>query len=195
MANLEPEMAFNNHENINNNNNNSANSDSVTSNTVDVQGSKERQSSYRILIVDDEQDIALSYETILEEEGFEVDIFNDPLSALAKIREIHSSSTSLLDSSRLEQEEKGTTTKPYDLLLLDIRMPKMNGFELYREIKEIIKEDKVDNNIKVCFITAYEVYYEQLKEEFPKIDVACFIKKPIGGDDLVKRIKQELLLE
>jgi two-component system catabolic regulation response regulator CreB/two-component system response regulator ChvI len=73
-------------------------------------------------------------------------------------------------------------------------MPKMNGFELYREIKNI-RKDKVSKNVKVCFIIAYEVYYEQLKEEFPKMDIACFIKKPISGTDLIKRIKQELVLE
>ncbi len=77
----------------------------------------------------------------------------------------------------------------------------MNGFELYREIKKIVKksqkEEEGEKDIKICFITAYEVYYKHLKKEFPKIgnDVGCFIKKPINASDLIRRIKQELLLE
>jgi two-component system, OmpR family, response regulator ChvI len=65
-------------------------------------------------------------------------------------------------------------------------MPKMNGFELYQEI------EKVDKRAKVCFITAFEVYYQALKEIFPTLDVGCFIRKPIEIDDLVKRINSEL---
>jgi two-component system, OmpR family, response regulator ChvI len=59
----------------------------------------------------------------------------------------------------------------YDLDLFDVRMPKMNGFELYREI------EKIDHNLKVCFVTAFVVYYESLKEIFPMAKVSCFIKK------------------
>ena len=77
-------------------------------------------------------------------------------------------------------------TGTYDLLLLDIKMPKMNGFELYREI------EKIDHNLKVCFITAFVVYYESLREIFPKAKVSCFIKKPIEIDKLVERILKEL---
>jgi len=73
----------------------------------------------------------------------------------------------------------------YDLLLLDVRMPKMNGFDLYREMMKI-------NEVKVCFITAYEVYYEELKKDFPSINIGCFIKKPIQIPDLIRRIKVEL---
>jgi YesN/AraC family two-component response regulator len=74
----------------------------------------------------------------------------------------------------------------YDLLLLDVRMPKMNGFELYQEI------EKVDKKAKVCFITAFEVYYHALREIFPMLDVGCFIRKPIEIDDLVKKLNAEL---
>ncbi|MGC2684783.1 MAG: response regulator, partial [Candidatus Nitrosopolaris sp.] len=66
-----------------------------------------------------------------------------------------------------------------------VRMPRMNGFELYREI------EKVDNP-KVCFITAFAVYYESLAENFPKSRVCCFIKKPIKIDKLVDRLNTEL---
>ncbi|HEU4444474.1 MAG TPA: response regulator [Nitrososphaeraceae archaeon] len=149
---------------------------------------KEDPSSYTILIVDDEPDITLFYKSALEEQaGFKVDVFNDPLDALSKLKEIYSYS---LNISR-------PTKKPYDLMLLDIKMPKMNGFELYREINKIVKKSQKEEGIKICFITAYEVYYEQLKQEFPKIgnDVGCFIKKPINASDLIRRVKQELLLE
>jgi len=57
------------------------------------------------------------------------------------------------------------------LLLLDIRMPKMNGFELYREMR------KINSEVKVCFITAYKVYYEQLKEEYPSLNIGMFYQK------------------
>ena len=75
----------------------------------------------------------------------------------------------------------------------------MNGFELYREIR------KIDERVKVCFVTAFEVYYEELKKKFhsslnasppqqygQEEDVKCFIQKPIDIDELVKRIKEEL---
>ncbi|MGI0029985.1 MAG: response regulator, partial [Nitrososphaeraceae archaeon] len=74
----------------------------------------------------------------------------------------------------------------YDLLLLDIKMPKMNGFQLYEEL------EKLDRNAKVCFITAFEVYYRSLRELFPQIEIDCFIKKPIETEELVKRIQAEL---
>jgi len=163
----------------------------LTTKAVSKSGSNKSQTpekepfSYKILIVDDEQDLGLVYKTILEEAGFNVDVFNDPQVALSKIRDTY---PSILDTT----PSAAKITKPYDLLLLDIKMPTMNGFELYREIKKIMGKNY---SVKVCFITAYEVYYEQLKEDFPKIGIACFIKKPISDDDLIKRVKQELLEE
>jgi two-component system response regulator ChvI len=166
-------------------------------NTSSQTAIKDSSSSYRILIVDDEQDVALGYESILKGAGFNVDVYNDPLIALSKLKEIYSSSSfpDTLPPSRTSAPlpTKQDSIKPYDLLLLDIRMPVMNGFELYRETKKIMKSE--EDNPKVCFITAYELYYDQLKEEFPMIDVGCFIKKPVNASDLLKRIKQELLLE
>jgi len=73
----------------------------------------------------------------------------------------------------------------YDLLLLDIKMPHLNGFELYDRLK---RESKLKKE-KICFITAYEVYYETLKKEFPELNVGCFIKKPIGIENLVKKVE------
>jgi two-component system, OmpR family, response regulator ChvI len=117
----------------------------------------------RILIVDDEPDLTLTFRAGLEKNGFVVTIFNDPLEALRKF-----------------------TPGLYDLLLLDLRMPKMNGFELHREI------EKIDNNLKVCYMTAFVVYYESLREIFPMAKVCCFIRKPIEVDKLVDRINNEL---
>ena len=117
----------------------------------------------RILLVDDEQDITFALSTGLEDKGFAVDAVNDPQEALSNFK-----------------------AGLYDLLLIDVKMPKMNGFELYQEI------EKIDNKAKVCFITAFEVYYKSLRELFPTTKVDCYIKKPITTDDLVQRIKTEL---
>jgi two-component system response regulator ChvI len=117
----------------------------------------------KILIVDDDPDIILSFKNSLESNGFEVDSYNDPLLAL-----------------------KNFKASFYDLLLIDIRMPGMTGFKLFQKI------NKIDNKAKVCFITAFELYYKALLEEFPDLNHICFIRKPISTDELVKRIKKEL---
>jgi two-component system catabolic regulation response regulator CreB/two-component system response regulator ChvI len=65
-------------------------------------------------------------------------------------------------------------------------MPDITGFEFYQEI------NKIDNKAKVCFVTAFEVYYRALLEEFPYLNHKCFIRKPISIDELVKRIQKEL---
>jgi two-component system, OmpR family, response regulator ChvI len=117
----------------------------------------------KILIVDDDTGITLAFKKGLEGDGFEVDTFNDPLEALSNFK-----------------------PSKYDFLLLDVRMPNMNGFELYKEI------EKVDGDVKVCFITAFEVYYEALREVFPSLEVECFIRKPIEIASLIKKIKNEL---
>jgi DNA-binding response OmpR family regulator len=117
----------------------------------------------RILVVDDDPDITLTFKLGLEKKGFAVTVFNDPLKALSKF-----------------------TAGLYNFLLLDVRMPKMNGFELCREI------EKIDNSPKVCFITAFIAYYESLKEIFPAAKVCCFIKKPIEIKELVDKIMREL---
>ena len=121
----------------------------------------------RILLVDDEADVLTTLKIGLENNGFLVDAFTNPLEALSSFR-----------------------PSLYDFLLLDVRMPTMNGFELYREIEK--KMMMIQGKVKVCFITAYEVYYESLKKEFPGLDVGCFIKKPVVIQDLVKRIKVQL---
>jgi DNA-binding response OmpR family regulator len=118
---------------------------------------------HRILLVDDEPDVTLTLKKGLEENGFSVDAFNDPRIALSKFKAAF-----------------------YDLLLLDIKMADLNGFQLYQEVK------KKDKDAKVCFITAYEVYYDRLKEDYPTLNVGCFIKKPVETEELVKKIRKEL---
>jgi two-component system catabolic regulation response regulator CreB/two-component system response regulator ChvI len=117
----------------------------------------------RILIVDDEPDIAQALKMGLEDNGFVVDVYNDPLDAISNF-------------------EVGS----YDLLLTDIKMPKMNGFELYNKLHQI------DEKAKICFITAYDLYYDEFKRVFPKIKVECFIRKPVSINNLARVIKDEL---
>ena len=118
----------------------------------------------KILVVDDEPDITTSIKNGLSRNGFEVTTFNDPTAALTSYN-------------------VGT----YDLLLLDIRMAKMNGFELYRELKK-----KGDDTAKVCFFTAFEVYYDEFKKIFPNLQVKCFIRKPVTITELISHINAEL---
>jgi two-component system, OmpR family, response regulator ChvI len=117
----------------------------------------------KILIVDDDVDTIDTFRVGLEKHGFEVNAYNNPLTALSKF-------------------------KPnfYDVLMIDIRMPKMNGFELAEKIL------KIDITSKICFITAFDVYYEGLVEEYPNLDITCFIKKPITIEALSKQLKTRL---
>ena len=122
------------------------------------------------MVVDDEPDITLTLKTGLEnlKQGnknlFEVEAFNDPELAFSKY-----------------------TPGKYDLLLLDFKMSKINGFELWDKIR------KVDSKAKVCFITAMNIDYESLRETFPLLEIECFIQKPIEICELVDKIKAELV--
>jgi two-component system response regulator ChvI len=114
----------------------------------------------KILIVDDDSDLTSMFKMVLEMNGFEVDAYNDPLLALHDLK---------ADS--------------YGMALLDIRMPKMNGFELYKKMQDI------DNKVEACFITAFEDYHEEFKESFPELDdTKYFIRKPKAIEDLVKHV-------
>jgi CheY-like chemotaxis protein len=90
----------------------------------------------KILIVDDERDICTVLKMVLEQHGFNAEWYDDPILAL-------------------ENFKAGL----YELLLLDIKMPEMGGFLLYREMK------KIDNKTKVCFLTASEMYHEKFREK------------------------------
>ena len=150
-----------------------------------------RRNRGRILIVDDEEDVTFFLKEALEDYGgFEVVTFNDPLVALSSFNN---------DNNR---------PSAYDLILLDIKMPKMDGFELYQELQKRIDAETAvasDSSIstadqakngkktKICFMTAFEVYFEALKELFPdSYPSMCFIKKPSSAQDLIKRISREL---
>jgi CheY-like chemotaxis protein len=128
----------------------------------------DQNSKTRILVVDDNPDITLTVKLGLEASDlFEVDTFNDPELAVSSF-------------------------KPglYDLALLDFKMPKMYGYELYDEMK------KIDNKLKVCFMTATYQDYEALRAAFPAafptVEVECYIQKPVEIKDLARRINVEL---
>ena len=125
-----------------------------------------RVAKRRLLIVDDEPDITLTLRTILEQNGFEVVSFNNPLLALQSFK-----------------------PRYYHLVILDIRMPDMNGFELYKQIR------RKDNRVKVCFLTAVSEFieYEQYKkEDYPKLGERYFIAKPVSNDELIRRVNEML---
>ena len=119
----------------------------------------------RILVVDDEPDLTYTLKLGLEDTGsFEVDAFNDPELALSAFKPGN-----------------------YDFLLIDIRMPKMNSYDLYDKIA-------IDSKVKSCFITAYEINYQALREQFPLLKMECYAK-PLEIDDLVRKINEELGVE
>jgi two-component system, OmpR family, response regulator ChvI len=119
----------------------------------------------RILIVDDDTDITNSFSLCLEDTGlFEVVTYNDSVEAISNFK-----------------------TDSYDLVLLDIKMPKLNGFELCEKMK------LVDSKVKVCFISAFDIDSAELRDVVPSLGVECFIPKPILVKDLIKRIETELL--
>src|SRR5688500_1439938 len=114
----------------------------------------------RIMVVDYESDLTLFFSMSLEYHGFEVEAFNNPKKALSNFKPDY-----------------------YDLVVLDIKMPYMNSFELYKEIQ------KIDSKTNVCSLTASELYYEEFREkEYNAIDKDLFIRKPIGNEELIKEI-------
>jgi DNA-binding response OmpR family regulator len=115
----------------------------------------------KILIVDDEPDIALLFKQALEEEGFKVYTFNDPMNAL-----------------------KDFVPHFYDLVILDIVMPNMDGIKLYDELK------KVDLKVNVCFLTAGEKHRDYLNKNGYSKDL--FLCKPISIQDLLKEVKKRV---
>lgn len=113
----------------------------------------------KILVVDYEHDSNLLLKTILERNGFIVDCFNDPFVAMENFR-----------------------SNLFSLIILNIKLPKLNGFQLYREIR------KKDKKVKVCFITDGEMYYGVYTDIFNSLDENSFIRKPINYDDLLERL-------
>ena len=122
----------------------------------------------RILIVDDDADITTTLKLGIENADFTskrigVHAYNDPRVALLEF-------------------------KPnfYDLLLVDVNMPNMNGFELSKRILDI------DINVKICFMSAGQINRDALREIHPSISLGCFIRKPVTIDYLIDRIMKEL---
>jgi DNA-binding response OmpR family regulator len=114
----------------------------------------------RILVVDDEPDVCFVLDAVLGENGFVVDSYEDPFLALKRF-------------------------KPdlYNLVMLDIRMPELNGFALYREIR------RLDKKVKICFLTAGEMYYGY-SDIFSSLPANYFIRKPIDNEGLIERINE-----
>jgi DNA-binding response OmpR family regulator len=125
----------------------------------------------RMLIVDDDADLTMTFRAVIEDSNNDVDVnkrvevytSNDPVASLSEF-------------------------KPnfYDLLLVDINMPRMNGFELCEKILAI------DINVRVCFMSSGEINREALREIYPTRQEGCFIRKPVSIDYLLKRIRSEL---
>jgi two-component system, OmpR family, response regulator ChvI len=117
----------------------------------------------KILIVDDEPDITESFGLALEDSGFEVDKYNDPAVALASFK-----------------------PTVYGLLILDIKMPKMDGFELYDKLK------KIDKKVNVFFVSAFEVDREALSKQYSGLNIENFLSKPIHIPELIKRVEEQI---
>lgn len=117
----------------------------------------------KILLVDNEVDITYALTNALENYGFDIESFNDPILALNFYK-----------------------SNFYDLVILDIKMPNMDGFELYNKIRE------KDPQVKICFLTASELFYEEFRKArfllAETIGEEYFIQKPIKTDDLVRKI-------
>ena len=131
--------------------------------TSQHQNEQQESTKKRILVVDDEPDITFTLKEGLEKSGlFDVETFTDPSSALSNFKSGY-----------------------YDFLLIDIRMPKIDGYELYDKIRAI------DAKVKACFISAYNVNYKALREQFPTLEMECYAK-PLEIDELIGKITEEL---
>ena len=117
-----------------------------------------RDKKKRILLVDDEPDICMIYQIVLQDAGYKCISYTDPVKALQEFRIGY-----------------------YDLILLDIKMPVLNGFEFCKKIREI------DRTVHIIFITASEHYYEQFRtQHYPELGKINYIQKPIGNEELVQ---------
>ena len=116
-------------------------------------------------MVDDEQDVTYTIKMVLQSNGFVVDSYTDPTMALSNFKQ-----------------------GLYDLLLLDIKMPQINGLDLHEKMK------KIDGNVKTCFLTASELFYEEYRrlDTYPTIDKAYFIQKPCRSEELIHKINEIL---
>jgi two-component system response regulator ChvI len=116
----------------------------------------------RVLIIDDEPDIILTLRMALEQNGFRTDSYSDSILAYKNFR-----------------------AGVYDLVLLDIKMPNVDGFQLYQKIK------RTDSRVKICFLTASEFYDEEIRKEqgFDGFDKELFLRKPVEIACLIDTIR------
>jgi DNA-binding response OmpR family regulator len=124
---------------------------------------KSRTRTCNIFMVDNEPDVNITIKMALEDNGdFKVDTFNDAESALFAF-------------------EPGY----YDLAILDVRMPGMNGFQLCKKLREI------DKRLKICFLTAAELTYlhDVDSDIINDVKTNCFVSKPVNTTDLINRLK------
>jgi CheY-like chemotaxis protein len=129
--------------------------------TKTIKTTKGNGTMKKILEVDDEPDVCTMLRKVLEQYGFIADSYDDPILGLENFKAVL-----------------------YELLLLEIKMPEMDGFLLYQEMK------KTDNKINVCFLTASEMYNEKLREKegFAALDKDLFLRKPIKNEDLINEV-------
>jgi len=114
----------------------------------------------RLLLVDDEPDVTQILAIALRKYGYDVTAYNDPHKALVDFK-------------------KGA----YDIVILDYKMPALDGFELYEEMVVI------DNKPKFCFLSAAGYLPKAGKTAKPKLKEAHFIHKPITAKDLAYRLE------
>lgn len=100
----------------------------------------------------------------LEIHGFLVDAFTNPKEALSHFKKDY-----------------------YDAILLDVRMPEMNGFQLARAIW------KQEPDARICLLTAFEIYENEAKKVFPNFKTFCFVKKPVASSFLVNHIRSHFI--
>jgi len=125
----------------------------------------------RILIVDDDADLTMTFKAVIEDSNNNNDV-NERI-------EVYTSNHPIVALSDFKPNF-------YDLLLVDINMPHMNGFELCEKILAI------DINVRICFMSAVDINREGLREIYPSLGLGCFIRKPVTIDNLLKRIRSEL---
>jgi DNA-binding response OmpR family regulator len=118
----------------------------------------------KIMCVDDEPDITSTIQKMLENHGWQVDAFNDPEQALSRFK-----------------------PKYYDCIIVDIRMPVMNGFQL---VKRIWARDET---ARICFLSAFEIYDEEVKKVFKGFKAHSFLKKPITASELINHIEAQIV--
>lgn|GEM_PF-360213 len=118
---------------------------------------------YRIMVVDDEPDAVNILKKGLERKGFHVAGYTNPVEALSNF-----------------------ARHQYDIVLTDIRMPQMNGIDFFRQLRAR------DNEVLICFVTAYEQFRHDFEIAHPEEQAGCFIPKPISVDRLVGMITRKM---